>query len=439
MSRDLQQKRDHEDKSKAGAEVDVDAEHNPEVARRSSNASLRREMLTKGSTGGDSDEIHAAAERGTATPGSKLPHYDKIQAAFGDHDISHVQAHIDGSSTKAIGAEAYATGSHVVFAQQPDLHTAAHEAAHVVQQQGGVQLKGGVGTAGDSYERQADAVADRVVQGKSATDLLGAANGNKAEAGPVQKKEKDKAPVDKKAAHQASDSKSYDSVQSALKHLAKQFHVWFPQLDQLRNSKSDDEAGVEPAVQSIQAIYTAALDQVERVGELISTANKSDAKTLASEVKQVQGAAFIFVNHMAPAQQWVGRQPGHEGESRDPGVILKKADALTARIGIDGDMDQDRKAPKEDELSLMKSVVDDDIEALGAAISSVEAGNKEDASRITLHARHLDNFAASHGLRIKTKHDTLVALKKQLDALRASNSELDLNEASNHLRTLVAQ
>jgi hypothetical protein len=67
-----------------------------------------------------------------------------------------------------MGAEAYATGSSVAFTGAPDLHTAAHEAAHVVQQRGGVQLKGGVGEANDPYERHADAVADQVVQGKSA-------------------------------------------------------------------------------------------------------------------------------------------------------------------------------------------------------------------------------------------------------------------------------
>jgi cell wall-associated NlpC family hydrolase len=72
-----------------------------------------------------------------------------------------------------MGASAYATGNSVAFAKTPDLHIAAHEAAHVVQQRGGVQLKGGVGTVGDPYERHADAVADLVVQGKSAEGLLG--------------------------------------------------------------------------------------------------------------------------------------------------------------------------------------------------------------------------------------------------------------------------
>jgi hypothetical protein len=69
---------------------------------------------------------------------------------------------------------AFATGNHVVLGGSADLHTVAHEAAHVVQQRGGVHLRGGVGAAGDSYERHADAVADRVVAGQSAEDLLDA-------------------------------------------------------------------------------------------------------------------------------------------------------------------------------------------------------------------------------------------------------------------------
>ena len=78
-----------------------------------------------------------------------------------------------------MGADAYATGSHVVLGDRADLYTVAHEAAHVVQQRDGVQLKGGVGAAGDAYERHADAVAHRVVAGESAEDLLdgGSASG----------------------------------------------------------------------------------------------------------------------------------------------------------------------------------------------------------------------------------------------------------------------
>src|SRR5690606_28593576 len=82
----------------------------------------------------------------------------------------------------AMGAEAYATGEDIAFRSKPDLHTAAHEAAHVVQQRAGVQLSGGVGQPGDPYEQQADQVADLVVQRRSATPLLDALAGRDAPA-----------------------------------------------------------------------------------------------------------------------------------------------------------------------------------------------------------------------------------------------------------------
>ena len=117
------------------------------------------------------------ADRGVSGSGGALPHAGQIQQSFGKHAgaLDGVQAHVGGKASvaaNAIGAQAYATGNSVAFGSSPDLHTAAHEAAHVVQQQAGVHLKGGVGKAGDSYEQNADAVADRVVQGKSAEDLL---------------------------------------------------------------------------------------------------------------------------------------------------------------------------------------------------------------------------------------------------------------------------
>jgi hypothetical protein len=127
--------------------------------------------------------VHRAAAAGVSGAGSALPYFDRIQEAFGGaHDLSQVRAHVGGEATAAseqMGAEAYATGDHVAFRDQPDLHTTAHEAAHVVQQRAGVQLAGGVGQAGDTYERQADAVADAVVRGESATSLLGSSSGSR--------------------------------------------------------------------------------------------------------------------------------------------------------------------------------------------------------------------------------------------------------------------
>ena len=144
------------------------------------------EEPVQGKSEGLGGDVHAAAAEGISGGGGPLPHVDTIQRSFGHHDVSGVQAHTDGAAARgseAMGAEAFATGNHVAFGGAPSLHTAAHEAAHIVQQRAGVHLKGGVGEAGDHYERHADAVADRVVQGKSATDLLDQVHPGGGEAG----------------------------------------------------------------------------------------------------------------------------------------------------------------------------------------------------------------------------------------------------------------
>lgn len=117
----------------------------------------------------------AVAAAGMTGAAESLPHLDTIQRAFGRHDVSAVPAYVAGAATEAaaqLGATAYAAGGSVAFVGPPDLHTAAHEAAHVVQQRGGVQLAGGVGAAGDRYEQHADRVADQVVRGASAEAIL---------------------------------------------------------------------------------------------------------------------------------------------------------------------------------------------------------------------------------------------------------------------------
>jgi len=142
--------------------------------------------------------VHEAAARGVSGAGGALPFSDRIQAAFGPHDVSGVKAHVGGEAASAsaeMGASAFATGNDVAFAGAPDLHTAAHEAAHVVQQEAGVQLMGGVGRAGDAYEENADAVADRVVNGQDASELLDAFAGGGA-AAAVQRSEEGVAPAD---------------------------------------------------------------------------------------------------------------------------------------------------------------------------------------------------------------------------------------------------
>ena len=150
----------------------------------------------------DSGSIQEAAAAGVAGGRESLPHGHTIQRLFGRHDVSGVQAHVGGAAataSHAIGAEAYATGNHVAFATAPTLHTAAHEAAHVVQQRGGVQLQGGVGQVGDAYEQHADQVADAVVQGRTAEPILDKMAGGGGATRAVQRDTGSKAEEQKKA------------------------------------------------------------------------------------------------------------------------------------------------------------------------------------------------------------------------------------------------
>ncbi len=122
----------------------------------------------------------AVAREGLAGAPSTLPHLDQIQSSFGHHDVRATQSFVGGPAATAsqqLGAHAYATDGAVAFAASPDLHTAAHEAAHVVQQRAGVQLRDGLGRPADDHERHADAVADRVAAGQSAVDRLAAHEG----------------------------------------------------------------------------------------------------------------------------------------------------------------------------------------------------------------------------------------------------------------------
>lgn len=135
-----------------------------------------RRLQFRGGKGGDPERARRLAQRGASSAAKQLPYYELIQRAFGRFDVSGVQVHDDARAQEAahaLGAEAYAFGDDVVLGASSDLHTVAHEAAHVVQQRAGiVQLSSGVGHSGDPYERHADAVADAVVAGHSAEPLL---------------------------------------------------------------------------------------------------------------------------------------------------------------------------------------------------------------------------------------------------------------------------
>jgi hypothetical protein len=120
-------------------------------------------------------DVHAVARRGVSGALQTLPHLDRIQSSFGAHDVTGARASIGGAAAEAndtMGSHGYTVGDRIAFRSTPDLRLAAHEAAHVVQQRGGVQLDDGVGHPGDRYEQQADAAADAVERGESAESIL---------------------------------------------------------------------------------------------------------------------------------------------------------------------------------------------------------------------------------------------------------------------------
>lgn len=138
------------------------------------------------------EDVHQAAASGVQGAGGALPHLEKVQRSFGRHDLGGVKSHVGGAAANAsdaLGAKAYASGESVAFRDTPDLHTVAHEAAHVIQQRRGVSLDGGVGRSGDGYEQQADQVADAVVRGDSVEPLLGPGAGGPARGSAVQRED----------------------------------------------------------------------------------------------------------------------------------------------------------------------------------------------------------------------------------------------------------
>lgn len=194
------------------------------------------EPVQRKARGGRARRIHRAAAEGLAGTSQPLPHLDPIQASFGHHDVTGVEAHVGGAAERAsrdMKAHAYATGNSVAFARSPDLHTAAHEAAHVVQQRGGVSLKRGVGQSGDAYEHHADRVADLVVQGRSAQSLLDSV----ATPGPRRRAEEAVAPDQVQCKEEADEEEPDDD----------EVEEGGPEVQLLGDDEADDEQGGEEA------------------------------------------------------------------------------------------------------------------------------------------------------------------------------------------------
>jgi hypothetical protein len=368
MSRDQLQLKAAQQEAQDASAVDLDAEHNPEVARASSQADLRKQ----------------AAQQGVATPGAPLPHMERIQAAFGQHDISGIQAHDDQRSTNAMGAEAYATGNHVVLGGQKDLHTVAHEAAHVVQQRDGVQLKGGVGEKGDKHEQNADAVADRVVAGQSAEDLLGPANNDRAAAGPVQMKDKD----DKKAkAHDESSQESYEAASASLKLLATRFHAGAQALK--KGLKLEAGPAKEEFLGSIDGHFDRMHSAATHTSAVLSVYNLDQARQsiLGSDIAVVVGAFEVWSEQMALADE--AAKAANYTKLRGIDWVRNAIDSYAGKIGLTTKITGNRTAPGEDLDTATQAALHEHMEGAIAAVSSAVIDANADSVRARSHLKEI--------------------------------------------------
>lgn len=105
-----------------------------------------------------------------------------MEPRFG-HDFGSVRLHTDSHARMgalAASARAYTVGNDIMmgtgeYAPQTSAgrHLLAHELTHVLQQRSGLRPTSGMSMPGDAFERQANAVADAIVGGRSAHPMLG--------------------------------------------------------------------------------------------------------------------------------------------------------------------------------------------------------------------------------------------------------------------------
>ncbi len=401
MSQDVQFKQQLEAMAKQAEGVDVDAEHDPETSRRSSNAGLKREAAVqrkaRGEAGGD---VQNVAARGVQGSGGQLPHMEQIQRSFGAHDVSGIQAHTGGQAAEAsreMGAEAYATGSSVAFGGQPDLHTAAHEAAHVVQQRQGVQLKANVGDKGDAYEKTADEVADRVVAGKPAGDLLGEpkASAAPASAGPVQMEGKKKPAETKEETqqhtHTAAAHETYGALRASMMLASTQMHAAAKEIDATRK-KNFGDAGVGPAFGILQGHFNHVQSVARHVSSLVKQmdpmiTDQVEFQHMAPEFHAVWGGYKAFKTAMDDANTFA---TAHDNPLKaNPEWVKQELEDLDGRFGghYKDAFAQSTKSDGAggDQQADTWTALDEHLDAALASATAVRAGTDMDIDRLRTH------------------------------------------------------
>lgn len=430
MSRDAENVRSVEAQTGGAAHAgpDLEAEHDPGVARRASNAGLQREAAAvqrKAAAGSEASTgaVHEAAARGTASPTTALPHADKIQASFGSaHDVSGVQAHVGGDSASEMGATAYAAGNHVVFDHQPDLHTAAHEAAHVVQQARGVNLYGGVGEAGDSYEQEADAIADRVVAGESAADLLGpATTAAPAETGAVQQKGKkpaDATPAEREKQGETSEKARFDAIRTSMKLTSKRMVDASSTIHEALRGPGT-AGGDDVRVEIVRGQFEAVFADVRRIAPLLEKAELSGAyKTnLMPELDMLQGAYSKFALAMQVANQFAGGKK--IPLSANPEWIRQLLGGMHTALGSDiATMVPKQPMAAEPEQQLRGEAI---VESLSAAYENVRSMRMGAKAGTTAE---LDSQARNAVTFVKETRALLRPIEADKKALKAHKSEI---------------
>jgi len=280
-------------------------------ARRRKRAAKRGpvQKKTSGSSELSGDEVMSVAADGVSGSGVLLPFYDQIQRSFGRHDVSGVRAHVGDSASRAnqaMGSLAYASGTNVAFGGTPDLHTAAHEAAHVVQQRSGVQLKDGVGSDGDEFEQHADAVADKVVAGGSAEALLDRYSGGSTTMSTgVQHKKGSTPPPPPPMAIQSGlyDGPKFLNVHASL------------------NCRQAIEAVKTTMHNSMKDMAKPSLDEVDTAYEALMSAHDPSAQKLAQSVARASNQQLSMSTDM---RQDFGELRDKIGEINKAGKALKE-------------------------------------------------------------------------------------------------------------------
>jgi hypothetical protein len=166
---------------------------------------------------------------------------DRIQESFGRHSVANVQAHPGATARAAsnvIGANGFTTAGHVVFATSPNLRLAAQEAAHIVQQRAGLNLKGGFGRIDDRHERHADAVADRVMRGESSEALLDQYAAAKGATGVIVQKDEPKLPANARKGEVRLKDEGENIRTEEIKKLGLRIHLSTPFLSSIRQIRS---------------------------------------------------------------------------------------------------------------------------------------------------------------------------------------------------------